>query len=188
MAQMIATPNAQGMTTRIRESLIWVSTKLKSNPDAAVLIALTLASVALAAWKIATVTTKPAGDENLSPVRKENENIMLNVQPLIDARDKLNADIATLIAATNVDQGSVDQVAADAVTLDNKVVTLLQAAPPPSTLDFSKFDQAVNKLTENIATLKAPVPPAGLTQATVDSLTAALETANTALLTALGVQ
>lgn len=59
---------------------------------------------------------------------------------LTAARDKLNADIGTLVAAGSAPQATIDALTADVVSADTAVVA---ASTPPPALDFSKFDAAV---------------------------------------------
>jgi hypothetical protein len=63
---------------------------------------------------------------------------------LIAARDKLNADIATLQGASSISDATLDGITTKVLDVDNDVVTaLIPANPPPTSLDFTVFDAAV---------------------------------------------
>lgn len=89
---------------------------------------------------------------------------MADVIKLIAARDKLNADIGTLLGASAVSQASVDSLTAEVTQVDTDVLTAISGSAPPPALDFSAFNAAS----------AAFVADTKLTQAQVDAATAAL--------------
>lgn len=91
----------------------------------------------------------------------------MDTSALTAARDKLNADIGTLLAGSTADQATIDKLASEVSAVDADVITALTPPPPPPPpppLDFTAFDAAVSAFTAD----------AKLTQAQIDTATAAL--------------
>lgn len=110
----------------------------------------------------------------------------MDLTQLITSRDRLNADIARLQAASNVDQAKVDAIRDTVDQADAAVNAALTPDTPPSNgIDFTSYDMSVNKLVENFKTIRGGTPT--LQQATVDALQVQMESLNTAFLRALGL-
>jgi len=97
-------------------------------------------------------------------IEDEREVNEVDTSALVAMRDKLNADIGKLLAASSVDQASIDKVTAELTATDTEVVALVT----PVTLDFTAFDAAV-------AAFKADPK---LTQAAIDVATGAIQAAS----------
>jgi predicted negative regulator of RcsB-dependent stress response len=113
------------------------------------MLILVLLMVALLGWKIR--------------FSNESEEKEVDTTQLVAVRDKLNADIGKLLAASSVDQASIDKVTGELTATDAEVLALVT----PVTLDFKAFDAAV-------AAFKADPT---LTQAAIDVATGAITAA-----------
>jgi hypothetical protein len=113
---------------------------------------LVLLTIALTVWKITSLK-----DEKM------------DTSALTAARDKLNADIGTLLAGSTADQATIDKLTSEVSAVDADVVTALTPPPPPPPppplpLDFTAFNAAASAFAADTK----------LTQAQIDAATAAL--------------
>lgn len=77
----------------------------------------------------------------------------MDTTALVAARDKLNADIGKLLAASSVDQASIDKITGEVTAVDADVVVLVT----PVTLDFTAFDAAVAAFKADAKTIQAAI-------------------------------